>query len=57
VLDLAVTALNEHGISGFTTRRVAELAGTSVPSSTRSSVLGSSASTASRTSRSVSTVA
>lgn len=31
VLDIAVTALNEHGISGFTTRRVAELAGTSVP--------------------------
>lgn len=31
VLDVAVTALNEHGIAGFTTRRVAELAGTSVP--------------------------
>jgi AcrR family transcriptional regulator len=31
VLDVAVTALNEHGISDFTTRRVAELAGTSVP--------------------------
>jgi integrase len=31
VLDLAVTAVNAHGISGFTTRRVAELAGTSVP--------------------------
>ena len=30
VLDVAVRALNEHGISGFTTRRVAELAGTSV---------------------------
>lgn len=31
VLTVALTALNEHGISGFTTRRVAELAGTSVP--------------------------
>ena len=31
VLDVAVNALGEHGISGFTTRRVAELAGTSVP--------------------------
>ncbi|MCW2653844.1 MAG: transcriptional regulator [Mycobacterium sp.] len=31
VLGVAVTALNEHGIAGFTTRRVAELAGTSVP--------------------------
>ena len=31
VLDVAVTTLNAHGISGFTTRRVAELAGTSVP--------------------------
>jgi AcrR family transcriptional regulator len=31
VLDVAITALNEHGISGFTTRRVADLAGTSVP--------------------------
>lgn len=31
VLDVALTALNEHGIAGFTTRRVAELAGTSVP--------------------------
>jgi AcrR family transcriptional regulator len=31
VLAVAVKALGEHGISGFTTRRVAELAGTSVP--------------------------
>jgi AcrR family transcriptional regulator len=31
VLDVAVNALGEHGVSGFTTRRVAELAGTSVP--------------------------
>src|ERR1700757_1948514 len=31
VLEVAVNALGEHGISGFTTRRVAELAGTSVP--------------------------
>jgi AcrR family transcriptional regulator len=31
VLEVAVKALGEHGISGFTTRRVAELAGTSVP--------------------------
>ncbi len=31
LLDAALAALNEHGISGFTTRRVAELAGTSVP--------------------------
>src|ERR1700752_2081055 len=31
VLEVAVNALGEHGVSGFTTRRVAELAGTSVP--------------------------
>src|ERR1700686_961969 len=31
VLGVAVDALGEHGVSGFTTRRVAELAGTSVP--------------------------
>jgi AcrR family transcriptional regulator len=31
VLEVAVSVLTEHGISGFTTRRVAELAGTSVP--------------------------
>ena len=31
VVEVAVNALGEHGISGFTTRRVAELAGTSVP--------------------------
>lgn len=31
VLDVAVDALGEHGVSGFTTRRVAGLAGTSVP--------------------------
>ncbi|MDT5011363.1 MAG: hypothetical protein QOH57_2980 [Mycobacterium sp.] len=31
VLDVAVNALGEHGVSGFTARRVAELAGTSVP--------------------------
>jgi AcrR family transcriptional regulator len=31
VLDVAVAALTEHGIAAFTTRRVAELAGTSVP--------------------------
>jgi AcrR family transcriptional regulator len=31
VLGVAVNALGEHGVSGFTTRRVAELAGTSVP--------------------------
>lgn len=31
VLKVAVAVLEEHGISGFTTRRVAELAGTSVP--------------------------
>jgi AcrR family transcriptional regulator len=31
VIDVAVNALGEHGVSGFTTRRVAELAGTSVP--------------------------
>lgn len=31
VLDVAVNTLGEHGVSGFTTRRVAELAGTSVP--------------------------
>jgi AcrR family transcriptional regulator len=31
VLQVAVSTLNEDGVSGFTTRRVAELAGTSVP--------------------------
>lgn len=31
VLQVAVSTLNEDGLSGFTTRRVAELAGTSVP--------------------------
>src|ERR1700739_3198005 len=31
VLQVAVSTLNEDGISGFTTRRVAEQAGTSVP--------------------------
>ena len=31
VLSVALIALSEHGIAGFTTRRVAELAGTSVP--------------------------
>src|SRR6516164_2035988 len=31
VLKVAVSTLNEDGLSGFTTRRVAELAGTSVP--------------------------
>jgi AcrR family transcriptional regulator len=31
VLKIAVNALGEHGLSAFTTRRVAELAGTSVP--------------------------
>jgi AcrR family transcriptional regulator len=31
VLEVAVAVLTEHGVSGFTTRRVAELAGTSVP--------------------------
>ena len=31
VLRVAVSTLNEDGVSGFTTRRVAELAGTSVP--------------------------
>src|SRR6185312_14319194 len=31
VVEVAVNALGEHGVSGFTTRRVAELAGTSVP--------------------------
>ena len=31
VLQVAVTTLNEDGLSGFTTRRVAEQAGTSVP--------------------------
>lgn len=31
VLDVAVTVLCENGISGFTTRRVAERAGTSLP--------------------------
>src|ERR1700747_3043933 len=30
-LECAVNALGEHGVSGFTTRRVADLAGTSVP--------------------------
>ena len=31
VLEVAVNALGDHGLSGFTTRRVADLAGTSVP--------------------------
>jgi AcrR family transcriptional regulator len=31
VLEVAVAVLTEHGVSGFTTRRVAELAGTSLP--------------------------
>ena len=31
VLQVAISALNEDGLSGFTTRRVAEQAGTSVP--------------------------
>lgn len=31
VIEVAVSVLTDHGISGFTTRRVAELAGTSVP--------------------------
>lgn len=31
VLEVAVAALSEDGVSGFTTRRVAERAGTSVP--------------------------
>ncbi|HZC51949.1 MAG TPA: TetR/AcrR family transcriptional regulator, partial [Mycobacterium sp.] len=31
VLKVALSTLNEDGLSGFTTRRVAELAGTSVP--------------------------
>ena len=31
VLHVAVSTLNQDGLSGFTTRRVAELAGTSVP--------------------------
>jgi hypothetical protein len=31
VLQVAVSTLNEDGLSGFTTRRVAEQAGTSVP--------------------------
>ena len=31
LLQVAVVALNEDGLSGFTTRRVAEQAGTSVP--------------------------
>jgi AcrR family transcriptional regulator len=31
VVDVAVSTLCEHGMSGFTTRRVAERAGTSVP--------------------------
>ena len=31
VLQVAVSTLNEDGVSGFTTRRVAALAGTSVP--------------------------
>src|ERR1700722_7230132 len=31
VLQVAVSTLNEDGLSGFTTRRVAERAGTSVP--------------------------
>jgi AcrR family transcriptional regulator len=31
VLDVAVAVLTEHGLSGLTTRRVAEAAGTSVP--------------------------
>ena len=31
VLQVAISALNEDGLSGFTTRRVAERAGTSVP--------------------------
>jgi AcrR family transcriptional regulator len=31
VLEVALNALGEHGVSGFTARRVAELAGTSVP--------------------------
>jgi len=31
VLQVAVSTLNEDGVSGFTTRRVAEQAGTSVP--------------------------
>ena len=31
VLKVAISTLNEDGLSGFTTRRVAELAGTSVP--------------------------
>ena len=31
VLKVAVSTLNDDGLSGFTTRRVAELAGTSVP--------------------------
>ena len=31
VLEVAVETLSEQGISGFTTRRVAERAGTSVP--------------------------
>ena len=31
VLDVAITTLGEEGIARFTTRRVAERAGTSVP--------------------------
>ena len=31
VLEVAISTLNEDGLSGFTTRRVAEQAGTSVP--------------------------